>query len=260
VLARCAGVFFAAGFFVVPAPVAFVRALAGGCAAGFFFPAGLRVVVTAAPDATRDECLVRCLVVFFVTAASAIDDIVKAAIRATRISLIVLPAMRRPLEQIVLTDLDGCRATITRSLMDSLSDIRLAIYDAVVGAREPSAAAISESVGLDKIIVTDAFRALAEAHVIVLEPGTADIAWAPPFSVVPTSFRVGSGGASWYAPCAWDAFGIAAALKRDVNIDARCAWSGETIACGVASGRAFGDAVIHLLVPAAHFWDDIGFT
>jgi len=144
--------------------------------------------------------------------------------------------------------------------MDSLPDIRLAIYDAVVSGRDASAAAISRSVGVDKTIVSDAFRALAEAHVIVLKAGTAEIAWAPPFAAMPTAFRVGAGGASWYAPCAWDAFGIPAALKRDVNIDARCAWSGETIACGVANGQAFGDAVIHLLVQAAHFWDDIGFT
>ena len=65
---------------------------------------------------------------------------------------------------------------------------------------------------------------------------------------------------SWYAPCAWDAFGIPAALKRDAAIDARCAWSGEPIACGVEGGAAYGDGVIHLLVPAARFWDDIAYT
>jgi hypothetical protein len=27
--------------------------------------------------------------------------------------------------------------------------------------------------------------------------------------------------------------------------------------CGVRGGRAYGDGVVHPLVPAAHFWDDI---
>jgi hypothetical protein len=48
--------------------------------------------------------------------------------------------------------------------------------------------------------------------------------------------------------------------EADADIDARCGWSDEPIACGVTAGRAYGDGVIHLLVPAAHFWDDIGYT
>jgi Alkylmercury lyase len=75
-----------------------------------------------------------------------------------------------------------------------------------------------------------------------------DIWSAPPFSAVPTPFRVRSGGMSWYAPCAWDAFGIPAALKRDTTCEAACAWSGEPLHTGVRAGAAFGDGVIHLLV------------
>lgn len=145
--------------------------------------------------------------------------------------------------------------------MNSLSEIRLAVYGAVVASgRAPSPDEMGRTLGLDRAIVADAYRALADAHVLVLQPGSVEIAWAPPFSAVPTPFRVHAGDASWYAPCAWDAFGIPAALHRDAAIDARCAWSGEPIPCGVEQGRAHGDAVIHLLVPAAHFWDDIGYT
>ncbi len=83
----------------------------------------------------------------------------------------------------------------------------------------------------------------------------------PPFSAVATPFRTSvAGGASWHAPCAWDAFGIPAALGRDATIEARCAWSGEPIDCGVRNGRSYGDGIIHLLVPAARFWDDITYT
>jgi hypothetical protein len=79
-------VFFAAGFFVVPGLVA----TACFFAAADFFAA---VAAGGAPDDTRDECLARCRV-FFGAAASAIDDSVKAAIRAINRAFIVLRAIR----------------------------------------------------------------------------------------------------------------------------------------------------------------------
>ena len=145
--------------------------------------------------------------------------------------------------------------------MSFLGDVRRAIYAALMQTgRVPAAAQLAAMLGLDERIVAGAYRDLAEAHVIVLAPGTLDVAWAPPFSAIPTRFRSTVGSSSWYAPCAWDAFGIPAALRRDAVIEARCAWSGQPIASGVEKGRAYGDGVIHLLVPAARFWDDIGFT
>jgi len=142
-----------------------------------------------------------------------------------------------------------------------LGAVRLAIYQAIAAAGgAPAPADVARAHGCDTGLVEDAYRALADGHVIVLEPGTVDVRWAPPFSLVPTPFRVRAGRSSWYAPCAWDAFGIPAALDCDVRIDAACAWSGDPIPCGVEHGRAYGDGVVHLLVPARHFWDDIAHT
>jgi hypothetical protein len=145
--------------------------------------------------------------------------------------------------------------------MNSSRDIRLAVYHAIArSGKAPTVAGLAVTLGLDEADVAAAYHALAEAHVLVLRPGSSDIAWAPPFSAVPTPFRVTAGAVSWYAPCAWDAFGIPAALHRDAVIEARCAWSGAAIPCGVANREAYGSGVIHLLVPAAHFWDDIAYT
>jgi len=146
--------------------------------------------------------------------------------------------------------------------MSSFHDVvRDAIYSAVVSTgAAPSAADIAELHGAPVRDVEAAFRALAAAHVIVLQAGTTGVAWAPPFSAVPTRYRTRVAGTGWFAPCAWDAFGIPAALKQDAAIDATCAWSDEPLDCGVSNARAYGDAVIHLLVPAARFWDDIFFT
>jgi len=139
--------------------------------------------------------------------------------------------------------------------------VRLAIYRAIEATgRAPAAADVAHDHRLDVAAVEDSYRGLAAAHVIVLQPGSTAVKWAPPFSVVPTVFRARSGRSAWYAPCAWDAFGIPAALDSDARLEAACAWSGEPIQCGVEHGRVYGDGVIHLLVPAAHFWDDIAYT
>ena len=139
--------------------------------------------------------------------------------------------------------------------------VRIAIYGAIEATgNAPSAADLARDHRLEPAAVEDAYRALADAHVIVLQPGTAEIEWAPPFSAVSTAFRVRAGRSSWFAPCAWDAFGIPAAIDVDARIEAACGWSNEPIHCGVEFGRAYGDGVVHLLVPAAHFWDDIAYT
>jgi len=139
--------------------------------------------------------------------------------------------------------------------------VRDAIYDQIVATgAAPATRDVAREHGIDERAVAVAYCTLADAHVIVLKPGTREIWSAPPFSAVPTAFRVQSGERSWYAPCAWDAFGIPAALKRNVTCAARCGWTDELLRCGVQDGATFGDAVIHLLVPAAHFWDDIVHT
>lgn len=43
-----------------------------------------------------------------------------------------------------------------------------------------------------------------------------------PFSAVPTEFRVLVGDRAMWANCAWDAFGVAAALDADVSFVTRC--------------------------------------
>ncbi|HKA04712.1 MAG TPA: organomercurial lyase, partial [Acidimicrobiales bacterium] len=66
---------------------------------------------------------------------------------------------------------------------------------------------------------------------------------------------------SWYANCAWDAFGICAALDEDGDIEAICADCGTAIKCAVRAGQPDDTSfVFHCLVPAAAWWDDIVFT
>jgi hypothetical protein len=145
--------------------------------------------------------------------------------------------------------------------MDAAALVRETIYKAIVTTgRVPSTAEIAEQRRIDEGSVRNGLKALSDAHVIILTPDSSDVWAAPPFAANPTSFRVHASHRSFYALCAWDAFGIPAVLREDAAIDARCAWSGVRISSGVKNGRAYGDGIIHLEVPARRFWDDIFYT
>jgi alkylmercury lyase-like protein len=145
--------------------------------------------------------------------------------------------------------------------LDLSTLIRQAIYARTAATGHvPTIAEIARRTGVDPADARAVCRALADAHVIILKPDERELWAAPPFSAVPTFFRVHANDRSWYAPCAWDAFGIPAALREDVEIYAHCAWSGEPLRAGVSDGVVFGEGLIHLEVPARHFWDDIIYT
>ena len=84
---------------------------------------------------------------------------------------------------------------------------------------------------------------------------------ANPFSAVPTAYRVAADGRWWYANCAWDAFGVCAALGVDGHVSSSCPDCGEPIEIDVRDHQPVPDEhLVHLLVPAARWWDDIVFT
>lgn len=105
----------------------------------------------------------------------------------------------------------------------------------------------------------DALRSLAEQHRLALQPDTHAIWMAHPFSAVPTDFAVTASGRSWWANCVWDAFAILG-MVGDGWLDTHSPQTGDSIRLSVERGRVTGDAIVHFLVPARHFWDDIGFT
>ena len=127
--------------------------------------------------------------------------------------------------------------------------------------RAPRAAEVAEAAGLERPEVAAAWRRLHEAHALVLEPGAEEIRMAAPFSAVPTPHRVEAAGRSWFGNCAWDAFGICAALHVDGHVETSCPDCGGSIAVEVRGEQPDDDALLfHCLVPAAHWWDDIVFT
>ena len=127
--------------------------------------------------------------------------------------------------------------------------------------RAPRAAEVAEAAGLALGEVTQGWRRLDEAHALVLEPGTDEIRMANPFSAALTPHRVEAAGRSWFGNCAWDAFGICAALHVDGRVETSCPDCGEPVPVEVSNGRPSDTSLLfHCLVPAAHWWGDIVFT
>jgi hypothetical protein len=127
--------------------------------------------------------------------------------------------------------------------------------------RPPTAAEVAAAAGAPVEDVLAGWRRLHDAHALVLEVGGTELRMANPFSAVPTSYRVEAGGRWWHANCAWDAFGVCAALRVDGRIVAACPDCGERIEVGVRDARPDDESLVfHCLVPAQQWWEDIVFT
>lgn len=127
--------------------------------------------------------------------------------------------------------------------------------------RAPTAAEVAARAGVSRAEVVALWRGLHDAHALVLGPGD-ELRMANPFSAVPTDYRVHAAERWWYANCAWDAFGICAALDCDGRIETACPDCGESMSFEVRDRRldADTDAVFHCLVPANRWWEDIVYT
>jgi hypothetical protein len=127
--------------------------------------------------------------------------------------------------------------------------------------RAPTTGEVAGAAGASVDEVERGWRRLHDAHALVLSGGPTELRMANPFSAVATAYRVQAGGRWWYANCAWDAFGICAALHVDGRIETSCADCGEAIAVGVRDERPDDESLrFHCLVPAQQWWEDIVFT
>jgi hypothetical protein len=114
--------------------------------------------------------------------------------------------------------------------------------------------------GSPPALAADELAALEAAHAVMLDSDGA-ISFANPFAVGPTPFRVDTGERSYQAICAWDALGILAVLRADGTVETECADCGGGIVVRVRNGLlAPADAIVHFLVPAAHWSEDLRFT
>ena len=127
--------------------------------------------------------------------------------------------------------------------------------------RAPTLDEVASAAGYTTAEVESGWRRLHDAHALVLNPATSEIRMANPFSAVPSAYRVHARGRWWYANCAWDAFGVCAALHADGRIETSCPDCGDPLTVDVCDQRPSDQSLLfHCLVPAANWWDDIVFT
>jgi Alkylmercury lyase len=140
-------------------------------------------------------------------------------------------------------------------------EIRRATYRRFVElGRAPTVDEVATESGIDAAAVQTAWQRLHDQHALVVD-SIGQLRMANPFSAVETAFRVDADGRSWYANCAWDAFGIGAALHVDSTITTTCPDCSDPITIRVRGGRPDDEhLVFHVLVPAVSWWQDIGFT
>lgn len=147
--------------------------------------------------------------------------------------------------------------------MNFTTDVKLHIYRTIAETtRAPTVNQVAAALGRTQVDVQEAFEDLTNQRLLVLEPGDkTQIRMAPPFSGIKTPFLVHVAGESYYANCAWDALGVAAALQQDADVAAKCAYSGQPLPIRVRRGEVQPVAcVAHFAVPAARWWEDIIYT
>lgn len=142
-------------------------------------------------------------------------------------------------------------------------DVRRHVYFGIVAnGRPPTVADTARAFERDEPEIEESYRRLHDAHALVLHPDSVDIWFANPFCFAATPHRVTAGGRVWTGTCAWDALGIPAALHTDGEIDSQCACCSEPVNLRLENGELVegADLLVHILVPARRWWDDIGFT
>lgn len=142
-------------------------------------------------------------------------------------------------------------------------EVRLAVYQHFLSTgAAPDVTALAVPLALSVEKVAASLRRLGEQHVLVVEGSpTPHIRMAMPFSAAPTAYRVETASGAWWANCGWDALGIPAMLGEDAHILTRCQDCDTPLSLHVEQGQLREQhAVLHFLVPAARWWEDIGFT
>ena len=153
------------------------------------------------------------------------------------------------------------RLAVKRVFDDRLADARNTIIRFLV--QKGTMPTVTDFVKVHKVSENEAsllYQHLHDAHALFLDAdGSIRMLW--PFSGIPTSFRVSTGQQSYWANCAWDAIGIAAALHTDVKIQAVVSYTDEQIELHVENDAVVpGNFLVHFPLPVAKWYDDLVYT
>src|SRR4051812_44936580 len=139
--------------------------------------------------------------------------------------------------------------------------LRVFVYDELLaGGTPPTTVEIGVHFGVSPNEAREALAALKIGKTVLVHPRSGEVWMAGPFAGAETPYRVSRGDRCWWANCAWDMFGVAMIVGGPVRIDASCTdCSAPMVIDCTPSDPPNDDAVVHFLLPANRWYDDIGF-
>jgi hypothetical protein len=142
------------------------------------------------------------------------------------------------------------------------NDVRVFVYRFMVeNGRPPVPVEIGTALGTGSAEIETALKRLADAHVLVLAPGTPYIWLANPLSALPSPYPVTVRDRKYFGICFWDALGVIAMLGDEGTVTWLCPDCGDELTVRVRNDRVEPqNYVVHYAIPAANWWDDIGYT
>jgi hypothetical protein len=141
-------------------------------------------------------------------------------------------------------------------------DIRAEVFATFAReGRPPSPGELSSSLELGGDEVLAGLRELHDAHAIVLTAAGDAVRMAHPFSAWPMNFVVSApeDDRLWWGGCAWDSFGIVAALGERLDVQTHCPGCGAELRYGAGPDEPPDrpGLVVRLPRPAAEWWQDV---
>ena len=99
----------------------------------------------------------------------------------------------------------------------------------------------------------------AEGHALVLHPHVAEPWVVHPFSLTPTLHWVEGRDHSWWAPCIWCAFGVAALAGGEVSVHTRIAAERDATVIPVRDGepQSHEELCVHFAIPPVRAWENV---
>lgn len=154
-----------------------------------------------------------------------------------------------------------------------LWQIRYFIYAHFVDTTHPPS--VGDTAAHFNVTIEEAceyYKELHNRHALFLDQETLTVRMANPFSGIPTDFKVHTNGKTYYANCAWDMFGIPAALHVDTVIEAVCTESNDSVQLEIKNGNIYAlggvpaedgngsGLLVHFPLPFARWYDNLVFT
>jgi hypothetical protein len=139
--------------------------------------------------------------------------------------------------------------------------LRLLVYRHLLrDERCPSIAEMARGLESSARSVRASLSRLSESHAFLTQEN-GELWRAAPLSCIPTAFPVRVGKKSWFGNCIWDALGIPAMLNKDARIGAACGCCNFDMPVEIRRGKLrAGEGIIHIAVPARHWYKDVVFT